>query len=319
MFESQDCRIGPPGRLSDPSRRGFTWLEVMVVVSVIALLVALLLPAVMQSRATARGVVCQTRLRSLSLALTQYAGIHGNYPAMGRMPGDPNPHVSMLPFLEQRPLADLILSGGNFNGDAAVLVQAFQCPDDPLMQVPGTYPTAYGLNDGGGMLGGRGELGPFVFSGCSPAAIRDGFGSTAAFCEILGASPESRRLYWVEKDKSATPAVEAMRACDELSDESAVPVTSFWLGNHWILGSLMSVGYNHMLPPNRRSCVLQHPRRASIVSSILASLNAASPHAGLVNMATLDGAVRSVSDEIDADVWQALGTRAASDHVPSEF
>lgn len=53
--------------------RGFTLVELLVVIAVIALLAALLFPVFAQARAKARQTVCTSNLRQIGLALEQYA------------------------------------------------------------------------------------------------------------------------------------------------------------------------------------------------------------------------------------------------------
>jgi prepilin-type N-terminal cleavage/methylation domain-containing protein len=55
------------------SVRGFTLIEVLVVVAIIALLVSILLPSLIRARAQARMVTCQSNMRQLGLAFLTYA------------------------------------------------------------------------------------------------------------------------------------------------------------------------------------------------------------------------------------------------------
>lgn len=61
------------GRVCARTRvKGFTLVELLVVISIIALLVAILLPSLSKARKQARKVVCQTNMRSLSMASFTY-------------------------------------------------------------------------------------------------------------------------------------------------------------------------------------------------------------------------------------------------------
>lgn len=62
-------------------RRGFTLIELLVVISIVALLLAILLPALGRARSLARQTVCQSRLRQWGLAFAAYAVENsGRYP-----------------------------------------------------------------------------------------------------------------------------------------------------------------------------------------------------------------------------------------------
>jgi prepilin-type N-terminal cleavage/methylation domain-containing protein/prepilin-type processing-associated H-X9-DG protein len=64
---------------SNPWRRGFTLIELLVVIAVIAILAALLLPALSRARQSARRVVCVNHLKQLALATAMYVLDHECY------------------------------------------------------------------------------------------------------------------------------------------------------------------------------------------------------------------------------------------------
>ena len=63
----------------DPQPPGFTLIELLVVIAIIAILAALLMPALEAARRSAHTVSCAANLHQFNVSLTQYAMDHGEY------------------------------------------------------------------------------------------------------------------------------------------------------------------------------------------------------------------------------------------------
>jgi prepilin-type N-terminal cleavage/methylation domain-containing protein/prepilin-type processing-associated H-X9-DG protein len=124
------------------ARRGFTLIELLVTIAVIAVLLALLLPAVQQVREAARRVQCKNHLKQIGLALHNYHDQHNTFP-IGNVPGTNFTFQSMiLPQLDQASLyqkIDFSAARTCFNWKASLPADAdpgndnipvYGCPSD---------------------------------------------------------------------------------------------------------------------------------------------------------------------------------------------
>ncbi|MCG6158266.1 DUF1559 domain-containing protein [Rubinisphaera sp. ICM_H10] len=118
-----------------------------MVIAIIALLVALLLPAVQQARESARRASCKNNIRQIGLALHNYHDTYGCFPIGARRPhsgasAGPSWYVGLLPALEQSALYDAIDVGlANYSSAPAVAnasrnasLPFLYCPSSPLPQ-----------------------------------------------------------------------------------------------------------------------------------------------------------------------------------------
>lgn len=82
-------------------RKALTLVELLVVVSVIAVLMALLLPAVQNAREAARRTTCQNRMRQLGLGILHYVEVNDDHFPRTYHEGDSQSWVyTIAPYLE---------------------------------------------------------------------------------------------------------------------------------------------------------------------------------------------------------------------------
>lgn len=65
---------------SAPSGRGFTLVELLVVLAVVGILVALVLSALVRAKQSAESAVCKSNLRQMGIAISMYLADYGIYP-----------------------------------------------------------------------------------------------------------------------------------------------------------------------------------------------------------------------------------------------
>lgn len=177
---------------------GFTFVELIVVIGIIAVLIALTLPAVQQARESVRRSSCANNQRQLVLALHSYEAAFRQLPATISL--EPPYflnfwHARVLPFLELNSIHDVIRQEGQ-NGVHVYLssvrstnIPSFQClsnPDNGLLIQPEAS-SLFAFTDFCGVSGSDNDNGIFPVGigsdGTSFSRVLDGLSNTLCFGE----------------------------------------------------------------------------------------------------------------------------------------
>jgi len=122
------------------SCRGFTLVELLVVIGVISVLLAILIPAVNAARDAARKTSCANNVRQIGLGLLNFESARDKFPAgqtwVSRQPRDSFPYAwsaLLLGFIEQQAVLDrldmqqIFLTPGNLAA-ASTIIPTYLCP-----------------------------------------------------------------------------------------------------------------------------------------------------------------------------------------------
>jgi prepilin-type N-terminal cleavage/methylation domain-containing protein/prepilin-type processing-associated H-X9-DG protein len=325
--------------------RGFTLIELLVVIAIIAILIGLLLPAVQKVREAAARAKCQNNLKQMALATINYEALKGYLPAGANSgPGYFGPQAIILPYMEAGALyAKIDLTMGPYDGVnpyvGAQRPLPYICPSEIYLNPPNGSDTMgwgnYHANSGTWVSIAKAWDGVFgdavaetantgttitipVLKAIKFADITDGTSNTALYAEVCngpeprGSEPKSR-IDCYQAPSVPTTSYAGARAALLAMDwhtASLIPWDSNgpwrYRGYPWTEGSIFKGWYNHLLPPNN-PCWQANADWWQIVTP------ASSYHTGGVNMCMSDGSVRFVSNQVNADIWQASGTRAGGE------
>lgn len=106
--------------------RGFTLVELLVVIGIIALLISILLPSLAKARQYAVNIACQSNLRSVGQGLLFYANDH-----KGKLPGaDNGDWQDMFPAQVTNYLGQqMVQTGDQFGNVTGNYTPVLRCPD----------------------------------------------------------------------------------------------------------------------------------------------------------------------------------------------
>ena len=307
--------------MSDRSRKGFTLIEILAVVTILGVLVALILPAVQAAREAARRIGCMNNLKQIGLAIHNYSAIYDVFP---HGLNGYTPHVAMLPYLEMGDRYNAInFESGRFGGvdfeenrtARSGSVSVFLCPSDP-QQDPNGIPTSYAANQGVGLENWRTANGPFgnrvddVYNRL--ADVTDGTSSTAAFSEwVISHHFDPPRSRWVVYLN--VPPINDPRPFATLQNECATAdlsgsnVHHVGKGANWFNRGFPNTHYNHNMPINGRSCLVGG----------MEIVTAGSRHLGGANVLMVDGHVSFLKEGGSRKMWEALGSMDGGEIVGS--
>jgi prepilin-type N-terminal cleavage/methylation domain-containing protein/prepilin-type processing-associated H-X9-DG protein len=318
-------------------RLGFTMIEVLVVVACIAVLMALLLPAVQVAREAARRSLCTNNLRQIALAIHDYHDVHAVFPPGKKGCCWGTWLIFVLPQIEQQQLYNAWNVCGNntpglppgFDNDlryfgvanqtvTSTRIAAFLCPSDAT-NAPITLTTNgktyactsqnYAVNFGnttqlqtdfqGISFGGA----PFVDIG-SPLADHNQPGRAPLGLNNLKDGASQTLL----ASEVVIGQGRDLRGFSWWGD--AATFESFLAPNSSFPDVLFSAYYCQNLSPN--------PPCTAATTALPDNYGARSRHSGGVNAAMGDGSVRFIRDAVQIQIWRALSTTRGGESISAD-
>lgn len=309
-----------PGRVPvHRLRTGLSLVEVLVTISIITVLIGILLPAVQAARESSRRTACMNHLRQLGLAMEQFVSAREHYPP-GRLFGTfgwgPNSTAwswlaELLPYVERADLHEAgdipqatLAGSGATNKQVAV----FFCASDDAQ--------AIGTRTDAGNLSGL-EVGLANYKAVS--------GSNWGYDTSLGAWQVT---YWPHEGVNGSfdgldegdgmllrSDYDQPRRKAQIKDGTS---NTLLLGedvpalNRWVSWPYANNAYGTCaIPPNTRA-----PGGGALDPfDFQNTWGFRSSHPGTLQFALADGSVRTLSDEIDLDLYRALATIAGGETI----
>ena len=305
-------------------RRGFTLIEALVVITIIGVVAALTLPAVLAARESARRTKCLNNLKQIALASHLYHDVFNCLPAGRVMTWDPryagtNPPctalivdrsflVGLLPFLERESLFNSInqttsIFARENRTSCRVAVSTLVCPSDPGARVREGESS---LLAGFGLADPTESISIFFtsYSGCHGSYLVNAIPTLATGCLIPSVVASQANGLISDAQRIGFPAIAdglshiiltAEKATDDFRRLDPIArITSLQYG--WaIAGNRGDTLFTSFFPPNMFAKVAITP--ASFPNHVFA---ASSRHPGGVHVAMADGSSRFIKDSIQS-------------------
>ena len=324
-------------------RVGFTLVELLVVIAILAVLMALLFPAVQSARESGRRAACANNLKQLALGSSAHLTVLGHYPTGGwnlasvgmispdrgsdwRQPGGWG--FTILPFIEQT----TVFNASPVNSTQPLPIYACPSRRGSSIGPGGIVMTDYAGNRGSwassltpiedrittfGMPSAAGSLPP-----SDPSDLKSLQTSMAAAAGLLN-EPQTDPLAIVTVATggvifvgSALPdaLIRDGRSNTYLFGEKYVPVAAYAAG---------TTGYQNVAFAGDSPDTLRGGYRVPVsdATTPIAANNTQAfggPHTGIFNAAMCDGSVRSISFDISARIHFLLACRADRQPVSPE-
>ena len=316
-------------RLNDCSaQRGFTLVELLVVITIIGVLIALLLPAVQAAREAAQRLQCTNNLKQLGLALHNYVSSNNCFPAAESIRivtnetgvdvrGNPLYFV-IMGYMEQDNMeAQFDYGIGYYNWLTAhpeylfKQFPFFQCPSDPRIA---QYPS---LRDYFGVTGGKTNADPQNRAGFRGYSFADGLFGINRWRKFADISDGSSSTFAI--GESVQNSRYGLNPGYDTNEGSPV----FWYGGCGCAHSSGATADNPCPDPllwslgrGFRSTMLPINR---VLNPIYGNQDQDAPfgsyHSGGTHFVFCDGHVSFINDTIDMPVYQALSTIAGGEII----
>ncbi|WZO99189.1 DUF1559 domain-containing protein [Isosphaeraceae bacterium EP7] len=330
-------------------KRGFTLIELLVVISIIAVLIALLLPAVQSAREAARRIQCTNNLKQIGLAMHNY---HDTNQSLA--PGNKSCCwgtwiVFTLPNIEQQALwnawnfgGDLKYLGTEYDGPfrysgvanitvSSTRIAAYTCPSDGNA----TMTTGIGLTLNGvkmnvtsqNYLANYGNL-----TTGQPTIFNNVPFNGAPFTDMnaVAGNPGMSGQHVVNFSGIPDGLSNTMLVSEGLvgtgtGGQYAAPYDlrgfSYWGSAAGFVGWLTPNSPMPDVTEDRSYCVYpsgNNPPCTEPTSALPRMNGARSRHPGGVNVTMADGSVKFVKNSVSFNIWQALSSTRGGEIISSD-